>query len=461
MMYVLVEPNPTSPVGKTSTFATREDLLKYLMKDNEVGDVAEAVKAKGLLSKIAGILKGYVGGTTQEEQGTSLDSIMATSTAEPLDTYNNVQAVSLKPSDLLPKEVSIPGLGNSFYGFQNISPNEEDSKLAVKQRGKDYIQSYYLEVPKVSSAPLDTGADEECGEENDNESICTQSTINTTVIRDDLTAYIDERRSKAKQFSSVTFHEQFLPDGKTLLGHHYQSMKTLRNWFVDTFCVIKDTELYIPALETEIYNTCCRLFVYAHEFCTRDPSMIDTGIPLPSEIRYVEEYDPESIIKFLQDIKVGALKLSIKQDSFKLYQKLRLSSSNIVLCNSNILSNTIIAFAHGKLTKHTLRDWIFPFVSKRTQHNRGVHTKSSEMYKQWIQYLETIVDSAENEEFKQKVLKLSNIRDFSKEMKNHCKMARRGAGMFYIDTAIVPTNQSSKDEPIPFNSELLNSYCTI
>jgi hypothetical protein len=66
------------------------------------------------------------------------------------------------------------------------------------------------------------------------------------------------------------------------------------------------------------------------------------------------------------------------------------------------------------------------------------------MYKEWVKFLEMIAGKGTdtNTRLREMLLKVSSIRDFSKEMKTQLKMGRRGAGMFYLDTGIIPENVS-------------------
>jgi hypothetical protein len=488
MMYVLVEPDPTSAVGKTSTFASRDDLLKYLMKDSKELD-GKTKRDLAFSNKIKNFVFQYFRGESADEaeveagaEAPIVSEVPEVQTSKPHKGRTLMEVLASeasseatqKPSDLLDNEdgdgisnldrLYIDHTSGTIDRYYN-SNQHACSKELIKQMGEKLMENYYCTIPSVDTSTVvapeiepDVDVDD-----IDMESTITSITAQSKIQTDEFQSFMEERKAKANTFG-LTHGMSLISTDKASLGSHYESMKALRNWFVDTFCTVDSTGYYFMH-KTE-YQQCCRLFVYAHTFCGKDPSMIDTPVEFPPEIRYVEEYYPDVIINFLKEALTAIPHLKIKHDCFKLYKDMVHNSAKTGgdYIYSDFITNTLIAYANNKVSKGILRKWIGSFIIKRTQHNKGVHTKSSDMYKEWVKFLKTIAGEGTdtNTRLKEMLLKVSSIRDFSKEMKTQLKMGRRGAGMFYLDTGIIPEDisvaNSTKTEYDAFDSTDQYSY---
>jgi hypothetical protein len=284
-----------------------------------------------------------------------------------------------------------------------------------------------------------------------------------------------ETTPQAPSESSQSSEEDILPEYDLLkVPRNYTQNLNLTasecaeflTWFADTFCDDSSSN------SNDKLQCIIRLVLDVPDFCFTSPLMTTEKISMPEKFK---DYSPDIIIHHLNKLYGTELRNRCERINFSknfiLFDKLAnlFSSKEIKLKGSNtIISQEIIPvygiwltihdFATNTLTKRTVTQWSRPFISLNYRKISSGATstdiiKSSEMYKEYREFIDTVAKVFNCEEMRKKMLATANTRFFAQEMKM-CGLntVRKSEGIFFKDLQkkvfVTGTNEKEKSDEL-------------
>jgi hypothetical protein len=460
-MYVLVNIDATSKADST-VFQNFDELYKWVVQKNGAGKLQEEVAA-GVVSKLQSFLSSLL---PQGAGQTAAASVLPFE--EPVGAEKN-QGTMIDFEDeenILEGDSRLPG-ANTIVEEKHVKPIREVMpllKAALGTVAEPYNSQYFNK--KIGQLRAGTyGPDDHIPTEmlwlqNESAMIPTYEVHRMTDEISDTFFRTLERPSLHDDKESV----ETIPFGKpklcfelkglpiSHLGFLCPAIFALKEWFLSTFCdSITNTDIDIHYTSIS-FKACVSLFLHAPIFCTSNSYMTPMPLNIPtSAMKYLNEYDIETMLLYITQESTYKIKRGYFNLFFDILKNVRKGMPSYYLSQmpkvvtpmssflydnfdnwESLISETLVNYGTGKISKSTFKDWIIPFVSHELKQTDGSSTKSSEIYTLWNSFLKRVVTDVKDRKFVKTFTEAVSIQQFSKAMKSMgFEIVRKSAGMFY------------------------------